>query len=311
MKGVPQESIPIVMASLSEGTIKQYRKPLSLWWDFCQKKRVNPFQAPVGYVLEFLTVSLSHVKTYGTLNSYRSALALIVIGDIGQQPVIKRFFRGVAQLRPQSAKYEEIWDPDPVLCYLKTLWPHDTLSFEDLSKKLVMLLALVTAQRVQTLSKIRLSCIDKTDTEIKIKIIDRIKTSGPGRNQPLLCLPFFEKQPKLCVATVLDCYIKRSAGLRPNNEDFLLITCKKPHRMATSQAIRRWIKEVMAKSGIDTNTFGSHSTRHAVTSAAYRRGVDIETIRKAAGWTEKSRVFARFYNRPLIKNTKISKSIIT
>ncbi|XP_068994070.1 uncharacterized protein [Neodiprion pinetum] len=258
MTGVPQESVPVVMASLSEGTIKRYRKALSLWWDFCQKKRANPFQAPVSSVLEFLTVSLSHVKTYGTLNSYRSALALIVIGDIGQQPVIKRFFRGVAQLRPQSAKYEEIWDPDPVLCYLKTLWPHDTLSFEDLTKKLVMLLALVTAQRVQTLSKIRLSCIDKTDTEIKVKIIDRIKTSGLGRKQPLLCLPFFEKQPKLCVATVLDCYIKRSAGLRPNNEDFLLITCKKPHRMATTQSIRRWIKEVMAKSGIDTNTFGSH-----------------------------------------------------
>ncbi|XP_068993243.1 uncharacterized protein [Neodiprion pinetum] len=30
MKGVPQESVPVVMASLSEGTIKQYRKPLSL-----------------------------------------------------------------------------------------------------------------------------------------------------------------------------------------------------------------------------------------------------------------------------------------
>ncbi|XP_046744290.1 uncharacterized protein LOC124410169 [Diprion similis] len=257
LKGVPHESIPI--------------------------KRVNPFQAPVGCVLEFLTVSLSHVKTHGTSNSYRSALALIVIGDIGQQPVIKRFFRGVAHLRPQSAKYDEIWDPDPVLCYLKTLWPHDTLSFEDLTKKLVMLLALVTAQRVQTLSKIRLSCIEKTDTEIKVKIIDRIKSSGPGKNQPLLCLPFFIKQPKLCVATVLDCYMKRSARLRPNNEDFLLLTYKKPHRVATTQAIRRWIKDVMAKSGIDTNTFGSHSTRHAVTSAAYRRGVDIETIRKAAG----------------------------
>ncbi|XP_046629486.1 uncharacterized protein LOC124309692 [Neodiprion virginianus] len=295
MKGVPQESVPVVMVSLSEGTIKQYRKPLGLWWDFCQKKRANPFQAPVSSVLEFLTVSLSHVKTYGTLNSYRSALALIVIGDIGQQPVIKRFFRGVAQLRPQSANMKKF----------------GTLTQFDLTKKLVMLLALVTAQRVQTLSKIRLSCIDKTDTEIKVKIIDRIKTSGLGRKQPLLCLPIFEKQPKLCVATVLDCYIKRSASLRPNNEDFLPITCKKSHRVATTQYIRRWIKEVMAKSGIDTNTFGSHSTRHAVTSAAHRRGVDIETIQKAAGWTEKSRVFARFYNRPLIKNIKISKSIIT
>lgn len=300
------------MASISDGTIKQYRKPLNLWWDFCQGKEIDPFQAPVARVLEFLThyFRSDKVKTYGTLNSYRSALSLIVKEDIGQNPIIKRFFRGVAYLRPQIPKYEEIWDPDLVLCYLKTLWPHEALSFESLTKKLVMLLVLTTAQRVQTITKIRINNIKKFDTEIRIKITDRIKTSGPGRNQPMLQLPFFRDQPNLCVASVLCQYIERSAQLRTQNEDRLVLTYRKPHRVATTQSVSRWIKSVMAKSGIDVTIFGSHSTRHASTSAAARRGVDIETIRKAANWTPKSSVFARFYNRPVVKDMSVARAII-
>lgn len=299
-----------MMASLSEGTIKQYRKPLNLWWDFCQEEGVCPFTAPVARVLEFLTRCLDRVKTYGTLNSYRSALALIVQGEIGQLPIIKRFCKGAAHLRPQTPKYEEIWDPEPVLCYLKTLWPHESLSLELLTKKLVMLLALATAQRVQTLTKIRISNIQRFDTEIRIKISDRIKTSGPGRTQPLLQLPFFKEQPRLCAATILCFYVDYSAKIRPRNEDMLLLTYKKPHRVATTQSVSRWLKCVLSESGIDISIFGSHSTRHAATSAAFRKGVDIETIRKAAGWTPKSQVFARFYNRPVLKNKSVASAVV-
>lgn len=135
----------MMMVSLSEGTIKQYRKPLNLRWKLYREKKICPFQAQTVRILEFLTYCLKQVKTYGTLNSYRSTVALIVREEIGQDTIIKRFFRGTAHLRPQNPKYEEIWDPDPVLCYLKTLWPYETLSLELLIKKLVMLLALATA----------------------------------------------------------------------------------------------------------------------------------------------------------------------
>lgn len=173
-----------------------------------------------------------------------------------------------------------------------------------------MLLALATAQRVQTLTKIKISNIKKVETEIRIKITDQIKTSGPGKSQPLLLLPFFKKQPRLCVATLLYQYIELTAHIRAENQDILLLTHKKPHRAATTQSISRWIKSIMAKSGIEVDIFGSHSTRHAATSAAFRRGIDIDTIRKAAGWTAKSNVFARFYNRPVMDNTSVANAVI-
>ena len=62
------------------------------------------------------------------------------------------------------------------------------------------------------------------------------------------------------------------------------------------------MKETLKKSGIDTNVFTAHSTRHASTSAANRNGIDINTIRKTAGWTDNSLTFVKFYNLPLSSN---------
>ena len=273
---------------------------------------MSPFKTSVTNLLKFLTRELNKIKTVGTLNSYRSAVSLVMGNEIGQNPAVTRFFCGVGVLKPQTPKYEEIWDPEVVLNYLRKFWPHESLSFQDLTKKkLVMLLALTTAQRVQTLSKININNICVSDSEIRIKIVDRIKTSGPGKSQPLLLLPFFKDQTRLCVATVLCRYMQESAQKRPQGEHSLLLTVKKPYRPATSQTISRWLKEIMKESGIDISTFGSHSTRHASTSAAFRKKVDIETIRRAAGWTPKSSVFTRFYNRLLMANGSLAQAIIT
>lgn len=59
---------------------------------------------------------------------------------------------------------------------------------------------------------------------------------------------------------------------------------------------------MLTNSGIDTSKFTSHSTRHASTSKASEKGINIEVIRKAAGWTANSSTFARFYKRPIVNN---------
>ena len=88
---------------------------------------------------------------------------------------------------------------------------------------------------------------------------------------------------------------------RKSGCDNLILTSKKPFDVAKSQTISRWIKETLQECGVDINIYTAHSTRHAATSAAYRKGVSVETIKKAAGWTERSSAFAKFYNKPLAK----------
>lgn len=55
----------------------------------------------------------------------------------------------------------------------------------------------------------------------------------------------------------------------------------------------------MQASGIDISVFGAHSTRSASTSAAYRFGVNLEVVRKAAGWSNTSNVFLKYYRRDI------------
>ncbi|CAH1972208.1 unnamed protein product [Acanthoscelides obtectus] len=55
-----------------------------------------------------------------------------------------------------------------------------------------------------------------------------------------------------------------------------------------------------------------YSTGDPATSAAYRAGVYIEMIRERAGWTQKSEIFAKFYNRPLCSDvTAFAKGILS
>jgi len=76
-RGTPPSTLDATIASLSKITIAQYAKPLRLWWTFCERNHSNYFSPPVSRVLEFLAGSLTAVRSYSTLNSYRSAISLI------------------------------------------------------------------------------------------------------------------------------------------------------------------------------------------------------------------------------------------
>ena len=149
------------------------------------------------------------------------------------------------------------------------------------------------------MSLIKTNNIVISDDRIRIKIPDSIKSSGPGKEQPLLNLPLFENK-NVCIASALQYYIDKTRDLRKNNDNKLLfISFKKLHNPVCKDTLSHWAKKVLEKSGIDTNIFSSHSTRHASTSTALLRGVNIETIRDTAGWTKDSITFANFYNLPI------------
>nr|CAH7717736.1 unnamed protein product [Callosobruchus chinensis] len=225
--------------------------------------------------------------SYSSLNTYRAALNLIIHQSSNDDKILKRFWKGVYNIRPPKPKYQSTWDPQPVLSFLKGLNPLDSLSLELLTKKLIMLLALSSGHKVQTL--------------IEIKISKRIKTSGKNKLQPILILPFIKECPDLCVASVLELYVKKTKSYRCTN-CYIILTHKKPIHKGTTQTISRWLKDILKKSGINTEIFCGHSTRHAATSAAFRSGINIDTIRNCAGWTETFDVFHKFYNHPVTEN---------
>lgn len=289
-----------MLSSIQEKTLKQYTNCYRKWWSYCAVKNIKPYSPNFNSILDFIVDSFNLGLSYPSLNSYRSAFSLIFTFSEAEERILKRFFKGIYNKKPVRPKYSATWDPNPVLEYLSTLYPLESLTLKDLSLKLVTLLLLTSGHRVQTISKISLNNVKQKCEAIEIRVSDRIKTSGLGKKQPYLTFPCFNDKPELCIATTINHYLKVTEPHR-QHINTLILTHKKPYHAASAQTISRWVKEILEKSGIDTDVFKSHSVRHAVTSAAFRSGLDIDLIRTTAGWTEKSSVFNIFYNLPLAR----------
>lgn len=292
-------SIEIALSSLTESSYKkQYETCFNKWWRFCLKRNISPYKNSVQDILIFLTDLYKDGAVHSSINCYRSAISLLVGPEMAHDDRIRRFFKGLSKLRPSRPKYDLTWDPKIVLDYFSSLPRNDELSIKDLTMKLICLLALVTGHRMQTFSLIKVENIELTQDSIKIKIPDRIKTSGPDRKQPVLLLHFFKANEKICAATALQCYLDRTRNVREGIQS-PFISHKRPFKAVTSQTLSRWVKVILDKSGIDSNMFTAHSIRHTSTSAARKKGIDMDTLRRTAGWTKSSNTFAKFYNLSL------------
>ncbi|XP_050307512.1 uncharacterized protein LOC126744197 [Anthonomus grandis grandis] len=280
--GVTGETIQIMISSISKGTIKQYTSTLRCWWQFCINNKIDVFHLSIDLTLKFLTELYNSGVAYGSLNCARSALALIISPEIGSNGGIKIFFKVIGNLRPSKPRYDFTWDPSIVLNFLKELYPLENLSLTELTCKLVTLLALITAHRVKTLALIKLENIFRDETGFEIWITGRTKTSNKTKIQPVLHVPYFAEDEKVCAAKTLEAYLNKTNRLR-NKISNLLITTKKPYKPATSQTISRWIKYTLEQSGLDNEIFETaHSTRHSSTSLANKKGINIDLIKSTA-----------------------------
>lgn len=284
-----------MLSSLADSTIKQYNAPLKTWWAFCEEKKIDPYKADERSLLVFLSKLFDEGSSYGTINTARSAINLISCHDLSDSPLVSRFFKGVFKLRPTTPKYSQTWDLDIVLRAIENKADSKELTLKELTVKTAMLLALTTGFRSQTLAAIKISMIKESSRGIELVIDDNTKTSRPGFNHQSAFLPFFEQRPKVCVARTVLNYIESTKKYRENT-DYLLISYKSPFKKASSQTISRWLKSTLQECGIK-NSFSGHSTRHASTSKAFAKGLDVNIIKKAAGWSPESRVFAKYYNR--------------
>jgi hypothetical protein len=237
---------------------------------------------------------------YSAINTARSALSTIVYVDgkpVGQHPLVCRFLKAVFHERPALPRYGSVWDVNKVLTYLRTLSPVRNLVLKDLTKKLVMLMGLLSAQRGQTLHLLNVRDMELSFSKAKFTVNELVKQTRPGTHVADLVFTGYAPDRRLCVLTVLKEYLKRTLYLR-GAETRLFISTVKPHKRVSSQTISRWIKAVLAASGVDTTIFRSHSTRAAAVSAAVQGQVPVQVILKAAGWSRES-TFAKYYNKPL------------
>ena len=179
---------------------------------------------------------------------------------------------------------------------------------KELTLKLVMLIALTTGQRCQTLTFLDTSeqYMQKNDTCFNFALTEHIKQDKPGKvfgNVRLYKYPVRE----LCVYETLGYYLQATEKL--GNSSKLLVSYIKPYKAVTSSTIGRWIKTLLGQVGVDTEIVSGHSTRCASTSKALM-SVSTDVILATAGWTEES-TFRKFYNKPVAVTNQMSSAVLT
>ncbi len=263
----------------------------------------------VNNVLNFLHTLYAQDLSYSTINTARSALSACLLDTtfsgtnytITNHPLLIRYMKGVFNSRKPTPKYSETWDVNIVLNYLAKLFPLDNLSLKDHSFKLVMLLALTSGQRCQTLTYLDIQSMKETPDYYVFQLTEHIKQNRPGNVFSTFHVGKYH-QEELCVYHTLKSYLYRTAPLRGGTSTRLLISYVKPHGAVTTNTLSRWIKQVLTSSGIDTSIFKAHSTRSASVSKV-SNFLPVDVILKHVGWSSDC-VFRKHYNKPIVDNPR-------
>ena len=206
--------------------------------------------------------------------------------------------KGVFNTNPPRPRYNQTWDVATVLKYIDSLPDNVDLSLPLLTRKLLALMALTSAQRAQTLTCLSVESLSFEDNRASFKIFDLLKTTSRSNvSDQVLSLVSFETNNKLCVVKTLRDYLERTKPLRTDHT--LFISTIKPHKAVTTATLARWMKAVLRDSGIDISVFKAHSFRGASTSCAYAHGVSLQEILKTANWSQAS-TFKTFYHKPVV-----------
>ncbi len=311
-KGISVDVADFMLGAWRDGTQKNYGCYLTKWSVYCKTKNIDFLHPNIGEVLDYLYEGFQSGLSYSALNTIRSSLSKIIrINNVpvGQDVSVCQFMRAVSQCRPALPRNNVTWSINKVLDYLNGLGPSEDLSVELLTKKLVMLLAVLSGVRGQSIFLWGKENMSLTDDRVAFRIGDPTKTSRPGKHVPEIVYLAFPNDKNVCVVNTLQVYIRKTESRRRKDVKQLILTHGKPHGPAARSTITRWLKEIMVAAGIDMNMFTAHSVRAAAVSSVSSR-LPLATILKTGGWTSES-TYSRFYKKPIVEEGALQVAIMT
>ena len=308
--GIPAGTVRIIIASWRRGTRKQYACHLQKWLLFCCQQDEDPISMNPHTFLAFLQSLYDKGLGYSALNSARSAVSSISIlasdihnDTIGNHPLIRKFMRGEFNLRPHITATVICLESRgcPHISKIMVTCCHLVLATTEYETRLLMLMLLATGQRSQSMMHCCIKNMTAKHSRVYFHMRQLLKTSRSGARVDKLIVCAYPVDRRLCPVLYIKEYLKRTKLLRQSDQFF--VQCAKPYKGVSRDTIRRWTKQVLKLSGVDTVRFKAHSTRAAATSLADSRHVPMDTILKFAGWKSSS-TFARYYKRPIMADSE-------
>lgn len=158
------------MSSRRDGTKSQYQSYINKWSKFCSTANCDFFNPPIAKIIEFLTELFQLGLSYSTINSARSALSALCQTNnqtipFRQHPLVKRFMKGIFELRPSFPRYESIWDVNIVFNHLRVQPAIQEQTLKVLTLHLTFLLLLLSGKRSQTIHLLNLDTMTLSVTK--------------------------------------------------------------------------------------------------------------------------------------------------
>ena len=117
---------------------------------------------------------------------------------VGSPPLAFSLMKGVYKYSPPTPRYQSTWLVKTVLIHRSSLHPPEKLDLKSLT--LVMLIALVSAQRGQCLHMLDIGCVKEVSNRFEFLLMEHVKQSRPGYRAPSVILQAYPSDLSLlCV----------------------------------------------------------------------------------------------------------------
>ena len=325
-KGLSQEAVDIASRSRRNSTLHIYDSRVCRFRDWAVERGVNPLEAPLDQVADFLVSLFREGKQVRTVRNYRSAIASIHLGfpdgtSVGNNPTIGQLLRGMFHTRPPQRRLPPTWSINAVLESLSRS-PFEPLagaSLEDLTKKTLFLLAAASARRRSCLHALTVKegfiRFEPGGVRLLPDPAFLAKNQSVNFTPDEIFLPAMEQISSIpedylvCPVRALRAYIKRTKPLRAG--DRLFILPKVPHPAASKDTLSRWIRSLILPHVQTSEPVRAHDVRAHATSKAWFAGVPLEEVIRAAAWKTPSSFVSHYLTNTVSAEGSFARTVLT
>lgn len=317
------DTIELIQHAWAEGTRKGYRSHLNRWIQYCIKQKIDFVDPSYGQACRYLTKYQATGVSYSAVNQARCALSLVLprfeAETFGKNIEVSQIVRAVWKKRPPEPKYTQFWDVSKVFDLIHEWGENKTLSIEKLTKKLAMLLLLVTSQRCNTILELCVNRCDYDNEVVIFRLNKLLKSAKLGEPLGSITLKPYDKKPNLCVVRTLKRYIRKTKNVRGSENQMLLSYAS--NKKLCHGTLSKYLKDVLTKAGIEANKYGAHTARGSSASAMTEtvrnnpnisqelKTRQINDILAHVGW-KSYETFARHYNMPIQHDDNVAAHLL-
>jgi hypothetical protein len=318
--GVSQRVLQTIAEARAPSTRRLYALKWRVFANWCVDKEEDPRNCDIAIILTFLQERLDAGSSPSTLKVYVAAIAACRNVDghsVGKHPLITGFLRGARRLFPPRLRQMPVWDLSLVLSALSDppFEPAESSDIKVLSFKTALLLALACGKRVGDLQALSVNsaCMQFGPGDCMVRLLPKRGYSPKVLSTPfraqVITIPAFcpdgvsiseSQKDALCPVRALRAYVNRTSHFRTSEQLFVCFAGAKKGGALSKQRLSHWIVEAVrlaytSRGAVCPIGVHAHSTRSLASSWAWARGMSIQDICFAAGWSSRN-TFARFYN---------------